>query len=121
MTPAEIIAAKYAARGECFRDVLAAHLVNGYVFSGPDYFVMGRAVGGNDSDLWLDFNHVFHVEQCDAWFISAMAGNVGAALRLIPYPLPYLVYQRRGKWRRRKVMTRTLNLQKPEPPAQYQQ
>jgi hypothetical protein len=103
MTPAETIAAMYEREGVSFREVLEAHLLHGYVLSGPDWFVMGRVIGGNDSSLWLDFDHVFSpVEECDAWLVMAAAGDWRDALRLFPYPLPWIVYQRRGRWVRRR-------------------
>jgi hypothetical protein len=107
MTPVETIAAMYEREGVSFREVLEAHLLNGYVFSGPDCFVMGRPVQSNDSDL-LDFSKKFTVEQCDAWLVTAMAGNVRAALSLFPYPLPWVLWQRRGKrlrkWRYQSLL-----------------
>lgn len=108
MTPAEIIAAKYATEGVSFREVLASHLVNGYVFSGPDCFLMGRPVGSRDPDLWLDFDYRFPLAECDAWLVTAMAGDLKRAASFMPYPLPHLVYQRRGRWVSLKITTRTL-------------
>jgi hypothetical protein len=115
MTPAETVAAMYEREGVSFRAVLEAHLLHGYVFAGPDWFVMGRAVGGNDSSLWLDFGHLFPVEQCDAWCITAAAGDWRAALRLFPYPLPWVLWQRFGRdnsFRRYRVASLCKSFQK---------
>lgn len=93
MNPAETVANMY---GEDFGGVLAAHLLHGYVFSGPGYFVMGRAVSSNEPNP-LDFGKVFTSAECDAWLITAMAGDVRTALQLFPYALPWALWQRRGK------------------------
>ena len=99
MTPVEAIAAKYEREGVSFRAVLESHLLHGYVFSGPSWFVMGRAVQSTAtaSEL-LDFTHPFPTP--DAWLITAAAGDWCAALRLFPRPLPWVLWQRRGQWRR---------------------
>lgn len=106
MTPAHHASAFY---GETFAEVVAAHMLNGYVLAGPDFFLMGRAVplGVEDSQL-LDFNKTFHVEQCDAWFVAYFAGNLAAGLRHIPRPLPWVIFARdNGSLRRYKVESLT--------------
>ena len=61
--------------GDHFSEVLADHLLNGYVFSTPDCFLLGR-------------------RQEDAWFVTYLAGDLESALQFIPFPLPYLIFQR---------------------------
>lgn len=106
MTPAEHASAFY---GDTFAEVVAAHLQNGYLFAGPDFFVMGRAVPvGVEDSTALDFNKVFHAEQCNAWFVAYFAGDLLAGLRHFPRPLPYIIFARdNGKLRRYKVESLT--------------
>jgi hypothetical protein len=105
--PVSLIADLYAERGWDFGDVLGLHLLYGYVFNGPDYFVMGHAVGGDDTDLWLDLMHPFPRAEQTGWAVSACAGNwQRALLDTLPYELPFLFFQRFGRdmrWHRVKV------------------
>lgn len=81
-----------------FREDLEAHLLNGYVFSTPEFFVMGRAVwsGGATEEIRNPW-HVFPVERRDAWLIYVFSGNVNTCLQFFPYPLRYVAWERNGK------------------------
>lgn len=99
-SPVERVAALYggAEGGRSFREDLEAHLLNGYVFSTPEVFAMGRAVSSRaGTEAIRDPWHGFAREDCDAWLVYAMAGRVEALLRLIPYPLPLLGWERAGR------------------------
>ncbi len=95
MTPVELAAAVYQLE-ECarsFQEDLEAHLLNGYVFATPDFFVMGRVVRSSASpreivNPWVKF------EQADAWLIYLMAGDVEKALQMLPYDLPRIGWER---------------------------
>ena len=79
MTPVEQASSFY---GPHFCEVVADHLLNGYVFSTPDCFLLGK-------------------QQGDAWFVSYLAGDLRAAVPFIPFPLPWLIFQRdNGELRR---------------------
>jgi hypothetical protein len=80
-----------------FRSDLEAHLLYGFVFSRPDFFVMGRPVikaapYAEIVDPW----QVFPSSQCDCWHVFLMAGNVARALAMIPWELPWLSFERRN-------------------------
>jgi hypothetical protein len=106
MTPAEHAAAFY---GDDFAEVVAQHMQRGYVFAGPDFFVLGRAVPlGVEDSIILDFGHTFRREQCNAWLVTYFAGDLLAGLRLFPYSLPYIIFARdNGKLRHYKVESLT--------------
>ena len=72
MKPVEQASSFY---GPHFCEVVADHLLNGYVFSTPEYFLMCK-------------------RQDDAWFVTYLAGSLRAAVAAMPYPLPYLIFQR---------------------------
>ena len=80
MTPAEQAAAVYE-RETCarsFREDIEAHLLNGYVFSTPTMFIMGRAVDRlAPRELIVDPWHTFPEADRNAWLIYLAAGNVG--------------------------------------------
>ncbi len=89
MTPTEHASLWY---GEHFSEVVADHFLTGYVFAGPDFFLMGKAEG-------------------EAWFVTYFAGNLARALDLIPYPLPFVDFQRdNGKPRRYSLESLTRRL-----------
>jgi len=99
MTPVERAAQVYQ-REECastFQRDLEAHLLNGYVFSTPQAFAMGRAVNSKaDEALILDPWHSFKSEDCDAWLIWLAAGDLPSLLHCFPHPLPLIGYQMRN-------------------------
>lgn len=80
--------------GEHFAETVADHFLNGYVISTPDCFLMGKQ------------------ESEDAWFVTYFAGDLRAAVAAIPYPLPFVIFQRdNGTLRRYKLesLTRRIN------------
>jgi hypothetical protein len=95
--PAEIAAGVYQ-REPCarsFREDLEAHLRNGYVFSTPEYFVMGRVVSSSAPpeeivDPWIRFAEA----DADAWLIYLLAGDVRKAFEVLPHPLPRIGWER---------------------------
>lgn len=99
MTPAE------KARGICeragygFRATLEAFLLNGYVFSTPELFAMARPVPyGIES---IEPHEWWPRASCDAWFIWCGVGDARHLLKLMPFPLPWLGWNRVGRdWTR---------------------
>lgn len=78
-----------------FREDLEAHLLNGYVFSTPGSFVMGRPVCSMAAredivNPWVRFDKA----ESDAWLVYLMAGDLAEAVRLLPYPLPRVGWER---------------------------
>lgn len=99
MTPAEQAADVYN-REFCvrtFNDDLKAHLLHGYVYSTPEFFVMGRPVmstapGHDVVNPWVNW----HESDCDAWLVYLMAGDIRKALTMLPYPLPLIGFERKN-------------------------
>ena len=79
MSPWERIVAKYAEKGEDLGRALDFNLAHGFVFSTPEYFIMGR-----QSDYCT-------------WFIEAFSGDMSKAWAILPYELPYIAYYRFDK------------------------
>lgn len=74
-----------------FEKDLTWYLQHGYVFATPEYFIMGVAISGG-------------------WYVHAAVG-VGALegfLRLMPYYLPYVGWERRGSGKVRWYPTEKL-------------
>jgi hypothetical protein len=97
MTPYEEAKAVWA-KERCvrsFEEDLRWHLLNGYVFSRPDFFIMGRHVNSKaEPGLIVNPSYLFHPEDCDAWMIYLMAGDCKAAFGILPFELPLVCFER---------------------------
>lgn len=103
MTPVWMAAAVYEAEpcARSFREDLEAHLQNGYVFSTPTAFVMGRPVdSGADPAQIVDPWHGFDLPQCDAWLVYLAAGNIADVIRQEPFQLTFFMWERKNVLRR---------------------
>lgn len=79
---------------------LQLHLSNGFVFSTPDFFIMGRPVPrGAYFGQIVNPAVVFAPELCDCWHVHVLAGNASKAWSILPYPLQWLGYQRNNELR----------------------
>lgn len=89
-----------------FEEDLTAHLHHGYVYSTPEYFLMGRPVCSEApqeliNDVWCAFDP----HDWDAWYVYAFAlsrerglqGLVKKLLTHIPFYLPLLAWERSGE------------------------
>ncbi len=109
LSPVERAAAVYD-REPCartFREDLEAHLLNGYVFSTPETFLMGRVVQ-RDADPALIVDPWHRFEAGDCWMVYLSAGCILRDVpRLMPFPLPWLAWERGNKlrfWRTERVL-----------------
>jgi len=100
MTPYERLVALYDRQPEIcggkslawYIDVYCRH---GFVFSRPDFFIMGRpVVAFLDPEKIMQCDFDFHWHRCDCWQIEAMAGNCAKAFDIMPWPLPWLCFCR---------------------------
>ena len=76
-----------------FGEDLFLHLEHGYVISGPEFFVMGRAVRrdatyGAITSPWIDH------KDPDCWWVYLASGDVRKFSRAMPYPLPWIGFER---------------------------
>ena len=102
MTPVERAAQVYQqeASSRTFREDLELHLLNGFVFSTPDFFIMGRPVPVNgEPRLVVDPNWVFPPEACNCWHVALMAGNYAKAWTILPWEYPYFAWERKNELR----------------------
>lgn len=80
-------------------EVVEAHFQHGVVYSDGRAFVLGRRV----SSSWTE-NEVLNFwkvdPQGDAWHVWLWAGSVQDWRRVVPCPLPWLQWHRRGILRR---------------------
>ena len=68
---------------------------HGFVFSRPDFFVMGRPVPRNaPPGMILDDRELFHGLICDAWYLMAAAGNTARMWNVVPWELPWFCWTR---------------------------
>jgi len=81
-----------------FREILEAHLFCGHVISGPDAFVLGRQVCSKWEEIRL-LNPWDTDPNGDAWFVWLWAGEIGDWRRVLPWPLPWLMWHRGDRLR----------------------
>jgi hypothetical protein len=113
-----------------FQDDLAAHLLQGYVFSTPSLFMMGRAVNSKATyEEITDPNYSFEREDCNAWWVHAGAVRgtdndlreacfqnvIADFLRFEPHPLPLIGFERnnRPRFYKREILIRHANRPNP--------
>jgi hypothetical protein len=77
-----------------FEQDLNWHLEHGFVFSRPDFFVMGRPVVHTAPAIYIVGQHRFPSAVCDCWHVYLMAGNVGRAWSMLPWDLPWVSFER---------------------------
>ena len=75
MSPIDRCAVTFAKHGHDFAAALERNYQGGFVFSTPDFFIMGRELDGG-------------------WFIEGMAGDTSKAWSILPYELPYVTFER---------------------------
>lgn len=102
LMPVEKAAAVYSteACSRPFREDLEAHLLEGFVFSRPDYFIMGRPVErGADQAQVTDPWYRFTWDKCDCWHVFLFSGNLVRAWGILPWPLPWISFERKNELR----------------------
>ncbi len=75
-----------------FNEYVAWHLENGFVFSTPEFFAMGRCVDSKRFDP--EELEIFPRERSDAWYVFAMAGKMPRLWSIMPWPLPLIGWER---------------------------
>jgi hypothetical protein len=71
------------------------HKRQGFVFSTPAFYIMGRPVMKYAPiPHILDVEHVFDFEQCDTWFIFVLTGETRQAWSIMPWELPFMCWSR---------------------------
>ena len=82
MTPIDRAALEYVKHGVDFAAALERNYQEGFVFSTPYFFIMGRPI------------MVMGRTIMESWFIEAMAGDTDKAWSILPYELPFVSFQR---------------------------
>jgi hypothetical protein len=97
MTPIEIIAARYDAypQEREFSWYINHHFLHGFVYSTPDFFIMGRHVNSTATEAEIcDPCCLFAKDNSDCWYIHAMAGDMKKAFSIMPWELPMFAWER---------------------------
>ncbi len=79
-----------------FESDLLCHLRWGYVYSSPDLFAMARPVA-KDSSRESILNYAIQHNKPDCWHVALVVGNLSNLLNLLPFPLPWMSFERRNK------------------------
>lgn len=78
-----------------FEEDVEAHRQHGYIIDTPEGFAMARPV---PKDAWaqeiVNPWRNWLRENCDAWLIYLMAGDLSVMRRWLPYELPWIGWER---------------------------
>jgi hypothetical protein len=77
-----------------FEFYLNWHFKNGFVFSTPEFFIMGRALGRKwitDHGITL---HQLKKPLADTWYIHFFSGDMNKAWSILPWYLPWIAFER---------------------------
>lgn len=102
MTPFEQAMLVYQSEpcARTFEQDLRLHFQFGFVFSTPDFFVMGRPVMKDwIESVIVDPMKLLQPMQCDCWHVHTFAGNLSKAWGILPYPLPFISFERKNELR----------------------
>lgn len=97
LSPYERISAEYEARPreKPFAYYVAWHFINGFVFSTPEFFIMGRPINkGYCERNGVPLCPPETGQYADTWYLHAFAGDMQKAWSILPYPLPYIAWER---------------------------
>ena len=101
MSPIDKCALEFVKHGVDFAAILELHYKHGYVFSTPEFFVMGRAVCSDGhvpciQDATLnDWRYADGRPRTpDAWWLHGAAGNMERVWSCLPYTLPFIGFER---------------------------
>lgn len=86
-------------RREFFEDV-CLHLMHGFVFSTPEFFIMGRPVlSSAPAEMVVTPSVQWPRESCDCWHIYLFAGDMTKAWTILPWQLPKISFERKNELR----------------------
>jgi hypothetical protein len=100
MTPYDRARAVYASEpcARTFEEDLRLHLKFSYVYSTPDYFIMGRPVA-MDSSYKDITDPLVQFSEPDAWWVYLASGDLNSFFTIKPFDLPYVGWERGNKAR----------------------
>lgn len=107
MTPVERAAQVYE-QENClytFKEDLEFYLLNGFVFSRPDFFVMGRPVVSVATPELICGHNRFPSRGCDCWHIHLASGNLPRMWAMLPWDMSMISFERKNKLRFLKLST----------------
>lgn len=96
-----------------FHDYLHTHMMRGFVYVTPSYFVMGRGVDKDaPQEEVTDCTVEFTRERQNCWFVHAMAGDIRQAIEVMPYQLGHIGFVRLAAGRSELAIYRTEDLRR---------
>lgn len=82
-----------------FNEDISWFLEHGFVFSRPDFFVMGKPIIRGADSSQVTGLYKFPSSDCDCWHIYLMAGNIAPMFSIMPWPLPWVSFERGNELR----------------------
>jgi hypothetical protein len=81
-----------------FDEDYTLHELHGIIIETDEFFAMGRPVKQNalQSEI-VNPAHVFPPRECDCWHIYLFAGSMHLLFELMPFPLPWVSFERQNR------------------------
>jgi hypothetical protein len=96
VSPYEQMAAKYEANPQerSFEFYCDWHFKHGFVFSTPEFFIMGRQINKAWAEEWnaIPFDEITITP--DTWYLHAFSGDMSKAWSILPWELPWIAFER---------------------------
>lgn len=115
MNPYYRMASEYARKPQemPFSAYVEQHMLTGFVFSTPEFFIMGRPVmsNGYTEDIGNPW-HIYDEKKCDCWYVHAMSGDLSKAFDIMPWNLEWLAFERVRGGKRDMVICKLANMRR---------
>lgn len=96
--PIDLAIEQYKGSSRVFHEDLTNHMYGdgGYVYTGPDAFIMARTINSRFANMWDEWRYFKH-ENPDCWFVFLAAGKakLHRFQELAPFKLPLIGWHRR--------------------------
>jgi hypothetical protein len=80
--------------GVDFDEVIAWYMLNGYIYSGDDLFVLACK---HNKDAVIRDREIKELDKLDCWYIQYASGDLKRLFELVPEEKEWVVFERWGK------------------------
>lgn len=97
MNPAIQASIHYGAK---FDEIIAWYMLNGYVYSSPEVFVMACE---HSKEALIEDREIKKLDKLDSWYIQYVAGEVKKIFDVCPFEKEWVIFERWGKSKRKVI------------------
>lgn len=86
--------------GDKFDEIVAWYMLNGYVYSSPEVFIMACE---HSKEALMANREINNLDKLNSWYIQYIAGDISRVFDICPHPKEWIVFERWGKGKRKAV------------------